>query len=76
MPRPRAGPSPEWPYPPPNKQQQVAYAIGKLSQGKNQANADIFLAYLASEAAQAIYGKYGFLPAAAEELSLKDIPPP
>ena len=57
-----------------NKQDKVGYAIGKLKAGKNQKNADIFLSYLASDAAQAIYEKYGFLRARADDLTLKPIP--
>jgi ABC-type molybdate transport system substrate-binding protein len=59
-----------------NKQDKVGYAIGKLKAGKNQANADKYLAYLATDAAQEIYGKYGFLPATAAELTLKPLEPP
>ncbi len=57
-----------------NKQEKVAYAIGKLTQGKNQGNAEAFLRYLATDAAQSIYEKYGFLRATANELIAKDIP--
>ncbi|MEN8178506.1 MAG: substrate-binding domain-containing protein [Pseudomonadota bacterium] len=56
-----------------NKQEKVAYAIGRLSQGKNQGNAEAFLHYLSTDAVQSIYGKYGFLRATADELALKDI---
>ncbi|MEN8168515.1 MAG: substrate-binding domain-containing protein, partial [Pseudomonadota bacterium] len=59
---------------PHNKQEQVAYAIGRLSKGKNQENAMLFLRYLATDAAQTIYEKYGFLRATADELSLREIP--
>jgi molybdenum ABC transporter molybdate-binding protein len=56
-----------------NKQDKVGYAIGKLSKGKNQKNADTFLAYLATDDAQNIYAKYGFLKASKEELTLKKL---
>ena len=56
-----------------NKQDKVAYAIGKLNKGKNQKNADRFLAYLATDDAQNIYAKYGFLKATADELKLKKL---
>ena len=54
-----------------NKQHKVGYVIGKLTMGRNQENADHFLAYLASEDAQNIYAKYGFVKASREELRLK-----
>lgn len=56
-----------------NKQDKVGYAIGKLNAAKNQANADAFLAYLATDVAQDIYAKYGFLKASPEELTLKPL---
>lgn len=56
-----------------NKESKVGYAIGKLNKGKNQMNADRFLAYLASDDAQNIYAGYGFLKASASELKLKDL---
>ncbi len=59
-----------------NKQEKVAYAIGALKEGRNQKNAAKFLEYLATEKAQDIYAKYGFLKASKEELSLKEIPAP
>jgi ABC-type molybdate transport system substrate-binding protein len=57
-----------------NKSDKVGYAIGKLLDGKNQANADTYLAYLATDAAQDIYAKYGFVKASAAGLKLKPIP--
>ena len=54
-----------------NKQAEVAYAIGKLNKGKNQKNADRFLSYLGTAAAQNIYASYGFLKATADELKVK-----
>ena len=56
-----------------NKQDKVGYAIGVLSDGRNQDNAKKYLEYLASEDAQAIYAKYGFVPASKEELELKPL---
>ena len=54
-----------------NKQDKVNYAIGIMKNGRNQDNASKYLAYLATDAAQAIYEEYGFLRASADELSLK-----
>lgn len=53
---------------------EVAYAIGALTQSSRKAAADRYLAFLASPAAQAAYAKYGFVNATAQELSLKPIP--
>ena len=57
-----------------NKEAKVRYAIGKLKTGRNQENADTFLAYLATDSAQNIYAKYGFGKASAEELTIKPLP--
>jgi len=57
-----------------NKAKVVGYAIGALKTGRNQANARTYLDYLASDTAQKIYGKYGFVSASADELKLKPIP--
>ena len=57
-----------------NQQQRVGYAIGALKTGRNQKNAKRYLAYLATDTAQKIYAKYGFLRATKEELTLKPIP--
>jgi ABC-type molybdate transport system substrate-binding protein len=57
-----------------NKEEKVGYAIGKLKTGRNQENADAFLAYLATDRAQDIYAKYGFGKASAEELKIKPLP--
>jgi ABC-type molybdate transport system substrate-binding protein len=56
-----------------NKQSKVAYAIGKLTDGKNQKNADRFIQYLATDEAQAIYAKYGFVNASMEDLKVKKL---
>ena len=58
-----------------NQQSRVGYAIGKLKAGRNQANADKYLAYLATSDAQNIYAKYGFVKATAEELKVKPLEP-
>lgn len=56
-----------------NKQDKVGYAIGPLLTGRNPTNANVFLKYLATPAAQDIYADYGFLRASAAELKLKDL---
>jgi ABC-type molybdate transport system substrate-binding protein len=54
---------------------EVAYAVCALGNGgARQANATRFLAFLATPQAQAAYGKFGFVGATAEELTLKPIP--
>ncbi|WP_206453622.1 molybdate ABC transporter substrate-binding protein [Aurantimonas marina] len=57
-----------------NQQDKVAYAIGKLTKGRNSDNAETFLDYLRSDEAQAIYENYGFVRASADELTSKPIP--
>jgi ABC-type molybdate transport system substrate-binding protein len=56
-----------------NKQNKVNYAVGILTAGRNQENALTFISYLGTDQAQAIYEKYGFLPAGEEELKLKPL---
>jgi ABC-type molybdate transport system substrate-binding protein len=56
-----------------NKQDEAMYAIGIMKNGRNQDNAAAYLEYLASDDAQAIYEKYGFVRASAEELQLKPL---
>ena len=56
-----------------NMQSKVGYAIGPLVKGPNQKNAQRFLAYLATPAAQTIYAGYGFIPASKQELTLKPL---
>jgi ABC-type molybdate transport system substrate-binding protein len=68
--RPIEGVSIPAPY---NKQDKVGYAIGPLLTGRNQNNANHFLGYLGTQAAQNIYAGYGFLPATAEELRVKGL---
>jgi len=57
-----------------NMQDKVAYAIGPLTKGRNGKNASRFLEYLATDAAQDIYAKHGFLKATPAELEIKPIP--
>jgi ABC-type molybdate transport system substrate-binding protein len=54
-----------------NKQNKVNYAIGIMKNGRNAENAARYVAYLATDAAQAIYEKYGFVRASTEELTPK-----
>lgn len=54
-----------------NKQDKVNYAIGIMKNGRNQDNAATYIAYLATDDAQAIYEKYGFVGASDEELKPK-----
>ncbi len=58
-----------------NKQSKVGYAIGRLVKGRNQANADKYLAYLATSDAQKIYASYGFINATADELKVRPLKP-
>jgi len=57
-----------------NKSEKVGYAIGALKSGRNRANADAYLKYLATDTAQSIYAKYGFVKASAMGLKLRPIP--
>lgn len=56
-----------------NKQDKVNYAIGIMTNGRNQANAARYLAYLGTDDAQSIYEKYGFIKATTEELKPKSL---
>jgi ABC-type molybdate transport system substrate-binding protein len=56
-----------------NKRSKVNYAVGIMNSGRNQDNAARYLAYLATDDAQAIYEKYGFIRASADELKLKEL---
>jgi len=58
-----------------NMQSKVGYAIGKLKAGLNQANADKYLAYLGTDAAQNIYASYDFIKATPAELKVKPLKP-
>jgi len=53
---------------------EVAYAIGALTGSPRIGNAQRYLAFLATPAAQAAYAKYGFVSGSADELRLKPIP--
>ena len=57
-----------------NKGDKVGYAIGALGTGRNAKNAQAYLSYLMTDAAQKIYAGYGFVPASKDELSLRPIP--
>jgi ABC-type molybdate transport system substrate-binding protein len=52
---------------------EVAYAIGVLTSSTHRQAADRYLAFVASEAGQAAYAKFGFVNATAEELRPKPI---
>ena len=52
---------------------EVAYAIGVLTSSKHRQTADRYLAFVASEAGQAAYAKFGFVNATTEELRPKPI---
>ncbi len=56
-----------------NKQDKVAYAIGRMLNGRNRENAERFLEYLATPVAQRIYSSYGFIPATEDELKLRKL---
>ncbi len=53
---------------------EVAYAIGALSNSPNKRAADAFLAFLRSPAGQGAYAKYGFVKASDADLAPKPIP--
>jgi ABC-type molybdate transport system substrate-binding protein len=59
---------------PHNKQDKVGYVMGIHKEARNPKNAETFLAYLATDAAQGIYEKYGFVRATADDLKIKPIP--
>jgi ABC-type molybdate transport system substrate-binding protein len=54
-----------------NKEDKVGYAIGALTAARNKKNAARFLAYLASDSAQSIYEKYGFIRANKQDLAFR-----
>jgi len=54
-----------------NKEDKVGYAIGILKEAKNKANAQKYLDYLGTDAAQNIYAGYGFIKASAADLEKK-----
>lgn len=53
---------------------EVAYAIGALTQSPRKAMAEKYLEFLKSPESQQAYAKYGFVNATAEELRLRPIP--
>ena len=53
---------------------EVAYAIGALTNSKRKAMAEKYLEFLRGAESQAAYGKFGFVNASAAELELKPIP--
>jgi ABC-type molybdate transport system substrate-binding protein len=57
-----------------NMGDKVAYAIGAMKSGRNAKNAARFLSFLASQEAQDIYAKHGFIKASQQELKLKPLP--
>lgn len=56
-----------------NKLDKVNYAIGIMKNGRNSDNAARYLAYLATDDAQAIYESYGFIRASSDELTPKPL---
>ena len=54
-----------------NKGSEVGYAMGILKDGKNQKNAQRYLDYLKTDAAQNIYASYGFAKASSKDLMQK-----
>ena len=52
---------------------EVSYAIGTLTNSRRKAAAERYLAFLATDAAQQTYAKFGFVKASAEELRLRPI---
>jgi len=52
---------------------EVSYAIGALTNSRHKANAEKYLAFLATPAAQNAYAKFGFVKARPDELTLKPI---
>jgi ABC-type molybdate transport system substrate-binding protein len=52
---------------------EVSYAVGALENGRHQKNADDYLAFLRTDAAQDAYARFGFVKARPEELVLRPI---
>jgi ABC-type molybdate transport system substrate-binding protein len=52
---------------------EVSYAVGALENSRHKANADSYLAFLATSEAQEAYAKFGFVRARPDELALKPI---
>jgi ABC-type molybdate transport system substrate-binding protein len=53
---------------------EVSYAIGVLTTSRRKAAAMGYLSFLATPEGQDAYARFGFVPATAEELTLKPIP--
>lgn len=56
-----------------NQADKMAYVIGILSDGKNRANAELFLSYLRTRRAQQIYSDYGYVSATEGELEIRPL---
>lgn len=56
-----------------NKADKVGYAIGILNNGRNKTNAQRYMNYLATDAAQNIYASYGFGKASQAELTISPL---
>ena len=52
---------------------EVSYAIGALDNSRHKGNADAYLAFLATAAAQDAYARFGFVKARLDELVLRPI---
>jgi ABC-type molybdate transport system substrate-binding protein len=52
---------------------EVSYAVGTLQNSRHRQNAESYLAFLATNAAQDAYEKFGFVRAQPDELALKPI---
>jgi ABC-type Fe3+ transport system substrate-binding protein len=52
---------------------EVSYAVGALQNSRHKENAENYLAFLGSDAAQDAYARFGFVKARPEELVLKPI---
>jgi ABC-type molybdate transport system substrate-binding protein len=52
---------------------EVSYAVGALQNSRHKENAESYLAFLRSDAAQDAYARFGFVKARPEELVLKPI---
>jgi ABC-type molybdate transport system substrate-binding protein len=52
---------------------EVSYAVGALDNGRHRKNAEDYLAFLGTDAAQEAYARFGFVKARPEELVLRPI---
>lgn len=57
-----------------NMSDKVSYVIGELNKAKNPKNAQRYMDYLRTSAAQDIYASYGFVKAKGDELKMRPIP--